>query len=191
MRRIWFDKDATRITRDQMELARLYVASRREAFAETLARAIYDDIRRGEWGGTYYMDGRALNPSSGDFYAVGGAMDNSEIVLSMDEVKSEGDVKAAIELLREVIANLQADSEGFDEIGIGFWVDGDDCYFDASNIVDGRESAMQLARHRGELAIYSFSLGDDIRVAKRGGKCSYGSRWVAYNMDRRTRTKRH
>ena len=186
MEHIWkFKKKATYISHEQLALAKRYVLDRKLAFAETLARTIFDDIARGEWGGTFYMDGRALNPAEGDFYAVGGALDNSELKLDEYEIKDEGDVKAAIELLREAIVQLQSDSD--DPVGIGFWFDNGYWYFDVSNIIDGKESAMQLARHRGELAIYSFSTNESIRCATIGHGRINGCAWASYNHIRKNR----
>ena len=137
------------------------------AYADTVARALFDDIQRGEWGGTYYMDGRAVRQSDPSLYAVGGAYPTG-ITMELSEIDSYVDVLAAMELLREVVVELQSDSD--EPIAIGFWIDSADdglCWFDVSNIVSGEEEALSLARKRGELAIYHFSSGDEVRVASR------------------------
>ena len=138
------------------------VFSEREAFAETLARVLFDDIARGEWGGSYYMDGRPVNQNDPELYSVGGAMEG--ITMAKSELKSEDDVKAAVELMREQIMLYQSDSN--DPICLGFWVDSasDICYFDVSNVVSGFREASQLANARGELAIYHFSTGEEVRA---------------------------
>lgn len=186
MKHIWmFNKQATLITHEQMELARVYVASRKTAFADMLARVVFDDIERGNIGGTYYTDGRILDVRSDprDLYAVGGGMPNSEIKLSKSKISSEEDVKAAIELLREAIVTLQADSD--DPVGIGFWEYNGDYYFDVSNVVDGLVSAEQLARHRGEIGIYSFREEHDVIVEKTRSSKFNQEAWVAYNRRRK------
>ena len=208
---IWgFKKTPAYITAETMNLARLYVAGRKEAFSDTLVRALFDDIKRGAGGGTYYLDGRSVRKGDRDskgynYYAVGGAMDNSEIRIDASEFKSEEDVRAAIELLREVIVTLQEDSD--DPVGIGFWFDGAGlCCFDASNIVVGERSPIALGQHRNEETIYDLT--DDKEIYLRDVQAAYVARakkietrerdrkrrtgytsWQAYNIYR-TRGKR-
>lgn len=157
-----------------------------EAYADTVARVIFDDIERGQWGGTYYMDGRAVRGQYDDtLYSVGGAYPTG-ITLEKDEVTNYVDVLAAIELLREVIVDLQSDSDEL--IAIGFWIDSEDndlVWFDASNVVAGLDNAMELARKRGEKAIYHFYTDSEIRVdyPVSAGK-GYGKGWENYNRGR-------
>ena len=164
---IWrFKKTPVYITTKTMNLARLYVTGRKEAFADTLVRVLFDDIQRRQSGGTYFLDGRCVqrgdrDPEGRCYYAVGGAMDNSEIRIDESEFKSEEDVRAAVELLREVIVVLQEDSD--DPVGIGFWFGSAGlCCFDASNIVVGEQSAIALGQHRNEEAIYNLTDDEEI-----------------------------
>ena len=147
-------------TEYDLRLAYSRVFALREAYADTVARVLFDDIIRGQWGGSYYMDGRVVNQSDPELYSVGGAREG--ITLSTNEIKSEDDVKAAIELMREQVVECQSDSD--DEVCIGFWIDGDTCYFDVSNVVRGFKEASRLANHRGELAIYHFATGEEVRA---------------------------
>lgn len=156
------------------------------AFADTVARVVFDDIARGEWGGTYYMDGRSVNVGDPDLYAVGGAYPTG-ITFEKSEVDSYVDVLAAMELLREVVAELQTDSD--EPVGIGFWIDSADdgmCWFDVSNIVSGEDEALALARKRGELAVYNFSSGEEVRVAGRSPrrKNDHGASFARYMKNR-------
>ncbi len=157
-----------------------------EAYAETIIRVIADDIARGEWGGTYYMDGRPLNSSNPELYAVGGASVDTEIPLDEGEVVIEADVAAAIQLLRDVIVELQ--SAGVDDVYIGFWKTderGDMAVycFDVSNAVEGFENAKSLGLERGEDAIYHFATDTDIRIARRscGNSQHLGKGWCDWN----------
>ena len=142
------------------KMAHARVAGRKEAFAETLCRVVFDDIARGNTGGSYYMDGRPVNIDDPDLYFVGGAYDG--IVLDEREITDEGEVQAAVELLREAISYLESSSD--DPICFGFWIDSGDCYFDVSNVVSGEAEAVALGKFRGELAIYHPATGSDIDV---------------------------
>ena len=156
-----------------------------EAYADTIAQTIAADIMRGEWGGTYYMDGRPLNTDDPELYAVGGAVHKTEIPLDAGEAEVYTEVLAACELLREVIVDLQSDGMG--DVYIGFWRTderGDDpvyC-FDVSNAIRGEEQAKALGRERGEDAIYHFATDTEIRCARRsaGSKQNYGKGWVDF-----------
>lgn len=161
-------------------------AMERMAYAETIARALFDDIQRGEWGGTYYMDGRAVRENDPDIYGVGGAYPTG-ITFDKDELDSYIDVMAAIELLREVIVRLQSDSD--EPVAIGFWIDSSDdglCWFDVSNIVRDEDAALSLARKRGEIAIYHFATGEEIRVASKSpsGVNDHGASYARYMRGR-------
>ena len=132
--------------------------------ASPLARVLLDDVDCGRTGGTYYLDGRSVDPRAGDFYAVGGASDGSRIVLHSDELDDEENARAAVQLLREEIAKLHATSDA--PVAIGYWINGPLCHLDVSSIVTGREAAERLARERGELAIYSFTDAATVFVAE-------------------------
>ena len=143
-----------RVSMRDIRIARARVAGRKEAYADTLARVVFDDIARGFTGGTYYMDGRPVDVNDPNLYSVGGAY--KAVVLRDDEINSEGDVKAAVELLREAISYLESTSDA--KVRLGFWQeDNGDWWFDASNIVEGFDEAIGLAKFRGEIAIYSFA----------------------------------
>jgi hypothetical protein len=129
-----------------------------------LARVLLDDVDCGRTGGTYYLDGRSVDPRAGDFYAVGGASDGSKIVLHSAELDDEENARAAVQLLREEIAKLHVTSDA--PVAIGYWINGPLCYLDVSSIVGDRAAAERLARERGELAIYSFTDAATVFVAE-------------------------
>lgn len=136
------------------------------AFAETVAQAMYADIMLGkESGGTYYMDGRKVRNGVDHVYCVGGAYPTG-IVLDKSEMESYVDVLAAIQLLREVIVQLQSDSD--EPVGLGFWIDEynpDECWIDASNLVDDRDEAISLMLSRGEKAIWDVYSQTEVRAS--------------------------
>ena len=138
------------------------------AYADTVVRMIIDDLRRGTGGGTYLMDGRSVRPGDG-YYAVGGAVDRTEIsVPEKNLLLYPETVQAATELLRDVVMDLEAQNLG-GEIGIGFWVEDGEVFFDVSNLIQGRENAIEVAKERGELAIWDFANNENIYTAKRAG----------------------
>lgn len=53
----------------------------------------------------------------------------------------------------------------------GYWVDGETGveYFDAVSVIRERDRALQLAKRRGELAIWDFARGAEIRVDRKSG----------------------
>ena len=157
-----------------------------EAYADTIARVIADDIARGEWGGTYLMDGRPLNTDDPSLYGVGGAVCETEIPLDEGESAVYTEVLAACELLREVISDLQSTSD--DLVTIGFWKSeerGVYCFY-VSNVIRGYYEALALGRERGEEAIYHYATDTEIRCAMRscGGRQRLGAGWIRWN-DRR------
>ena len=145
------------VAQDALPIIRERLATRHEP----LARVLLDDIARGRGGGTYYMDGRPIDPNAGDFYAVGGASSNGRLMLTADELADERYAHAAVRLMRQEIMKLHDDSD--EPVGIGFWINNGFCHLDLSNIVLGREHAEALARQRGEIAMYSFAAGREIR----------------------------
>ena len=149
---------AVHISPDGLKVVRRSLAGH----SEPLARVLLDDINRGCTGGTYYMDGRAVNPTAGDFYAVGGASDGSAIGLSANDLATQGHARAAVQLLREEIAKLHATSDA--PVAIGYWINGPLCYLDVSSIVEGRDAAARLACQRGEIAMYSFTTNSVVCV---------------------------
>ena len=165
----------------------------RQAYADTVARVIYDAIMSGDDGGSYWTDGRKVNAESDKrardgegMWSVGGAHEG--IVLDASEVRDEGDVQAAAELIRECIVDLQATSD--DPVCIGFWRDtATNLYwFDVSNVVFYYEEAMGLARDRGEIAIYDLAHNDEIRVSKRAKRYER-SKFCGPQYDRYMRTR--
>ena len=119
------------------------------------------------------MDGREIpvgTTMAKDLFSVGGAHEG--LVLEEGEILDEGDVKAAVELLREAIVQLQSDSD--DPVCVGWWLDTASglYYFDVSNVVKGESEAMALGRARREIAIFDLENTEEIRidyVARRTG----------------------
>ena len=131
------------------ELGKKSAAFERIAFAETVAQAMFADIQLDE------------------VYCVGGAYPTG-IVLDKREMESYVDVLAAIQLLREVIVQLQSDSD--EPVGLGFWIDEDnpnECWIDASNLLTDKEAAIKLMKQRGELAIWDTYNQMEIRASVR------------------------
>lgn len=163
----WFEKDWWVPSERDVALAKRYAMHRREAYADTVARAIYDDMMLGkDTGGSFRMDGHKILPYEHPegIFLVGGAYEG--LVMEFSESKSYEDVHAAMELLREAVVGLQEDSD--DPVVIGYWLDSMDdnrVYFDVSNMLLDESEAIALARSRGELAIYDMANGRDVRVA--------------------------
>ena len=164
--------EAYRVIANAFKIGEKHSAFELLAFAETVAQAMYADIELGkESGGTYYLDGRKVRNGIDAVYCVGGAYPTG-IILDKREMNNFIDVLAAIQLLREVIVQLQSDSD--EPVGLGFWIDSDnpdECWIDASNLVTDREEAIALARKRGEKAIWDTYAQDEIMItAKRLSK---------------------
>lgn len=186
MKNIWGMEKSVWIPSEQdIKLAVEYVSARHEAYAnvDAVAHALYDDIARGNSGGSYYMDGRIVPSCDDKLYSVGGQSDG--VKLKRTETFSEEDVHVAIELLRDAIVGLQADND--DPLCIGYWFEGDDCCFDVSNMVTGQTNAVDLARERGEFAIYHFSDSTVIPTAsfdpKPGAYDKTGAGWAKFKAN--------
>lgn len=170
------------------------------AFAETLARAVFDDLMvvketgyANDPGGSYYMDGRSVIVDQPDIWCVGGGYKGG-IPLPIEEVDNEGDVMAAVQLLREEISYMQATTD--DEIVFGWWVSDGLCYFDVTNLVEGKDVALQLGRERGEDSIYEPYTDTTLKCARRSmskaEREAFGrsyARWNARNMRARNARK--
>lgn len=148
-------------------LAYELVASRKVAYADTVAQAMFADMMLGDYGGSYYVDGRKVPNNVPDLYGVGGAM--TGIDESSGEIRSVVDVQAACELMRDGIVSLQDTSD--DPVCIGFWRDADQnglTYFDVSNVIKGKEQANALAVARHEIAFYDFYNDCEVRCVYAG-----------------------
>lgn len=107
-----------------------------------------------EGGATVAQDGELLKPSSG--YAV--ALPGYELV-----ARSVG-----VELVREAEAWLAGlEREGV-QGELGVWRDERDgaVYFDVSELVQDREEAVRLGRERGQLAVWDFASGSEVRCGE-------------------------
>lgn len=127
-------------------------AQRREAFADTLARVVFDEIERGETDGSYMMDGRKVAvPSATELYMVGGA--GQGIVIPSHMLGDERRMHAGIEMLREKVAELEGSSD--DRLFLGTWLGPEGLYLDISNGIDSyAKMVATMAARPGELAVF-------------------------------------
>lgn len=91
--------------------------SRKTAFADALMENIFEDIERGEPGGSYYLDGQRATRG----YAVGGYEGGfrraEEFAVSADDIEDPQDLRAVVELMDEEARRLMSDGE----VVVGFW----------------------------------------------------------------------
>lgn len=125
------------------QLAKERVAARKEAYADTLMRVVFDEIQRGETDGSYSMDGRKFPvPSATEAYFVGGA--GPCLLVPPNVWQNEYYFKSAIEVLRSKISELESISN--DPLYLGTWESGGDIYLDISNcIASYRDMAATMA----------------------------------------------
>ena len=142
------------MTHEEFEAAKAARQHGRVVVPSALVLAVLDDIEAGRPGGSYYLDGTFVTAGGRDLYAVGGA-ERAGIVLELGELASEDNVRATLELLGEHIAQLQETGAG--TVVIGYWVNDGLCYFDASDVVEGRERAEALALSRRQIAYFGFA----------------------------------
>ena len=90
-------------------------------------------------------------------YAVGGA----EPAVGVYKYKNE---ELSFNRFNETMANLQRVSSDATQV-IGAWVDDDGiAYLELSDVVRSKQVALELARARGEKAIYDFANSETIYV---------------------------
>lgn len=136
-------------------------SSRKTAFADALMESIFEDIERGEPGGSYYLDGqRAVRG-----YVVGGYEGGfrraEEFAVSRDDIEDEQDLRAVVELMDEEARRLMSDGE----VVVGFWKnDRGQIVFDVSNIFSDEQEAVEVGLSRFEEEIWDFSNGTGINL---------------------------
>lgn len=103
---------------------------------------------REKGGGTFNANGDEVNPSSG--YAVGGKAPT--LIMG---VKGR-----TISMVEELGRWLDKNPSRY----FGSWADNGVAYFDAVDIVDNRDLAIDFAINRGEKAIWDFANSREIRA---------------------------
>ena len=135
--------------------------SPRTAFADALMENIFEDIERGEPGGSYYLDGQRATRG----YAVGGYEGGfrraEEFAVSADDIEDPQDLRAVVELMDEEARRLMSDGE----VVVGFWKnDRGQIVFDVSNIFSDEQEAVEVGLSRFEEEIWDFSNGTGINL---------------------------
>lgn len=105
-------------------------------------------------GATIDLTGAPVSRSHGYFVA-----GMPEGVATLDK----GDTQAALDMLNfyfDLISTPEYESS-YGKF-LGTWIDGDDLYIELSEYVPNKEIAMNLARERGELAIFDIANGESI-----------------------------
>ena len=136
-------------------------SSRKTAFADALMENIFEDIERGEPGGSYYLDGQRATRG----YAVGGYEGGfrraEEFAVSADDIEDPQDLRAVVELMDEEARRLMSDGE----VVVGFWKnDRGQIVFDVSNIFSDEQEAVEVGLSRFEEEIWDFSNGTGINL---------------------------
>ena len=150
------------LSHEQIEAAKNAEELARVVASGSLVLAIYEDMEAGNRGGTYYLDGTRVTARGRDIYAVGGGVEIPEIALKYSELESEENVRAVLGYLSEWIVRLQEMCDC--PVCIGYWINRERCYFDVSDIVEGRERAEALALSRREVAYFGFLEGREHRT---------------------------
>lgn len=105
------------VGRREVAAMRRSASSRKTAFADALMENIFEDIERGEPGGSYYLDGQRATRG----YAVGGYEGGfrraEEFAVSADDIEDPQDLRAVVELMDEEARRLMSDGE----VVVGFW----------------------------------------------------------------------
>ena len=136
-------------------------SAKKVAFSDALMESIFEDIERGEPGGSYYLDGqRAVRG-----YVVGGYEGGfrraEEFAVSRDDIEDEQDLRAVVELMDEEARRLMSDGE----VVVGFWKnDRGQIVFDVSNIFSDEQEAVEVGLSRFEEEIWDFSNGTGINL---------------------------
>lgn len=149
------------IGRREIAAMRRSASSRKTAFADALMENIFEDIERGEPGGSYYLDGQRATRG----YAVGGYEGGfrraEEFAVSTDDIEDPQDLRAVVELMDEEARRLMSDGE----VVVGFWKnDRGQIVFDVSNIFSDEQEAVEVGLSRFEEEIWDFSNGTGINL---------------------------
>lgn len=149
------------VGRREVAAMRRSASSRKTAFADALMENIFEDIERGEPGGSYYLDGQRATRG----YAVGGYEWGfrlaKEFAVSADDIEDPQDLRAVVELMDEKARRLMPDGE----VVVGFWKnDRGQIVFDVSNIFSDEQEAVEVGFSRFEEEIWDFSNGTGINL---------------------------
>lgn len=150
------------VGRREVAAMRRSASSRKTAFADALMENIFEDIERGEPGGSYYLDGQRATRG----YAVGGYEGGfrraEEFAVSADDIEDPQDLRAVVELMDEEARRLMSDGE----VVVGFWKnDRGQIVFDVSNIFSDEQEAVEVGLSRfEEEEIWDFSNGTGINL---------------------------
>lgn len=149
------------VGRREVAAMRRSASSRKTAFADALMENIFEDIERGEPGGSYYLDGQRATRG----YAVGGYEGGfrraEEFAVSADDIEDPQDLRAVVELMDEEARRLMSDGE----VVVGFWKnDRGQIVFDVSNIFSDEQEAVEVGLSRFEEEIWDFSNGTGINL---------------------------
>ena len=116
-------------------------------------KSLYFLVQEGE--GFSVLSNDLLTYAAKDGYAVGGA------VPAVGVYKYKND-ELSFNRFKETIVNLQRVSSDATQV-IGAWVDADGiAYLELSDVVRSKQVALELARARGEKAIYDFANSETI-----------------------------
>ena len=156
----WIEYANYRQRRVEVAAMRRSASSRKTAFADALMENIFEDIERGEPGGSYYLDGQRATRG----YAVGGYEGGfrraEEFAVSADDIEDPQDLRAVVELMDEEARRLMSDGEV-----VGFWKnDRGQIVFDVSNIFSDEQEAVEVGLSRFEEEIWDFSNGTGINL---------------------------
>lgn len=149
------------VGRSAITAMRRSASAKKVAFSDALMESIFEDIERGEPGGSYYLDGqRAVRG-----YVVGGYEGGfrraEEFAVSRDDIEDEQDLRAVVELMDEEARRLMSDGE----VVVGFWKnDRGQIVFDVSNIFSDEQEAVEVGLSRFEEEIWDFSNGTGINL---------------------------
>ena len=149
------------VGRREVAAMRRSASSRKTAFADALMENIFEDIERGEPGGSYYLDGQRATRG----YAVGGYEGGfrraEEFAVSADDIEDPQDLRAVVELMDEEARRLMSDGE----VVVGFWKnDRGQIVFDVSNIFSDEQEAVEVGLSRFKEEIWDFSNGTGINL---------------------------
>lgn len=149
------------VGRREVAAMRRSASSRKTAFADALMENIFEDIERGEPGGSCYLDGQRATRG----YAVGGCEGGfrraEEFAVSADDIEDPQDLRAVVELMDEEARRLMSDGE----VVVGFWKnDRGQIAFGVSNIFSDEQEAVEVGLSRFEEEIWDFSNGTGINL---------------------------
>lgn len=149
------------VGREEIAKVRKSASTSKTAFADMLMDNIFEDIERGEPGGSYYLDGQRATRG----YAVGGYEGGfrraEEFAVSADDIEDPQDLRAVVELMDEEARRLMSDGE----VVVGFWKnDRGQIVFDVSNIFSDEQEAVEVGLSRFEEEIWDFSNGTGINL---------------------------